>query len=52
VKETIGAEILVEVRPMDAVCPARNLPVVALLCCGMKKLPIPGVRYSDSGSVA
>ena len=40
-QQTLGADVFVDFRPMDAISAARNFPITALLAGGMEQPWIP-----------
>src|SRR5580658_220777 len=51
-QQSFGAQILVDVGPMNSVTAAGNFPVVALRGCGVEQPRIPDKRHGDDASVA
>jgi hypothetical protein len=50
-KEALGAQVFVEVGPVNAISTARNFPVVELLRSGMEEPGVPGERDTDNSAV-
>src|ERR1700676_727720 len=51
-QQSFGAQILVDVGPMDSVAAAGNFPVLALRGCGVEQPWIPDERHGDDAAVA
>src|SRR5260370_26075445 len=50
-QEAFGAQIFIQIRPVDAVSPARNFPIAKLFLRGVQKPWIPGKRHTDGPSI-
>lgn len=50
-QQTLGTYILIDLRPMDSVAPAHDLPVRPLRSRGMQKAREPGERRGDCAAV-
>src|SRR6266704_1197836 len=50
-KQTFRAQIFIQVRPMYAVTPARNLPIPQLFGRSVEKRWVPGQRNSNGPSI-
>ncbi len=51
-QQSLGAQIFVDIWPMDTVAAAGNLPVVALRCAGIEQPRIPDERHGDDAAIA
>jgi hypothetical protein len=50
-QQAFRAQVLVDVRPVDAISTACNLPVVELFRSGVEELGVPGERHTDNSAV-
>jgi hypothetical protein len=50
-EQTFGAEVFVQIGPVDAIPGAGDSPFLALLFGGVQQLWIPGKRHGDSAPI-
>lgn len=50
-QQSFGAQVLVDIGPMNSVAAASNFPILALRGCGVEQSRIPDERHTDDAAV-